>query len=74
MNNNKPGPHPRAENIVEYENENRAIIVGTLETVPRVIKSRLELKIERTIENVWNTVLLESARILRRVLETDATF
>ena len=47
------------------------IVVGTLETVPISLKKRLEdLEIRGRIETIQTTALLQSARILRRVLVT----
>ena len=43
------------------------IVVGALGTVPKGLES---LKISGRIETIQNTALLQSARILRRVLET----
>ena len=47
------------------------IVVGALGTVPIKLEKRLEnLEIRGRIETIQNTALLQSARILRRVLET----
>ena len=47
------------------------IIIGALGTVPKGLEERLEeLEIRGRIETVQITVLLKSAGILRRVLET----
>ena len=47
------------------------IIIGALETIPKFLKRDLkELEIGGQTETIQTTVLLISARILRRVLET----
>ena len=46
-------------------------VVGALGTVPKGLEKGLEsLEIRGRIETIQNTALLQSARILRRVLET----
>ena len=46
------------------------IVVGALGTVPKHSEKRLEdLEIRGRIETIQTTALLQSARILRRVLE-----
>ena len=46
-------------------------VVGALGTVPKGLESGLEnLEIRGRIDTIQNTALLQSARILRRVLET----
>ena len=47
------------------------IVVGALGTVPKGLERGLEnLEIRGRIDIIQNTALLQSARILRRVLET----
>ena len=47
------------------------IVVGALEIVPNSLEKRLEnLEIRGRIETIQTTALLQSTRILRRVLET----
>ena len=47
------------------------IVVGALGTVPKGLERGLEsLEIRGRIETIQNTALLQSARILRRVMET----
>ena len=47
------------------------IVVGALVTVPKSLEKRMEeLKIRGRIETIQTTALAQSARILRRVLET----
>ena len=47
------------------------IVVGALGTVPKGIEKVLEnLEIRGRIDTIQNTTLLQSARILRRVMET----
>ena len=46
------------------------IVIGAFGTPPKEIKRRVkELGIETRIEEMQKTVILQSARILRRVLE-----
>ena len=48
-----------------------SIVVGALGTAPKSLGNRLEeLEIKGRIETILTTALLQSARILRRVLET----
>ena len=47
------------------------IVVGALGTVQKSLEKRLKnLEIRGRIETIQNTALLQSARILRRVMET----
>ena len=47
------------------------IVVGALGTVPKGLEKGLEnLEIRGRIDTIQNTALLQSTRILRRVLET----
>ena len=47
------------------------IVVGSLGTIPIGLVNGLEdLEIKGQVESIQSTVLLRSARILRRVLET----
>ena len=47
------------------------IVVGVLGTIPKGLERGLEnLEIRGRIDTIQNTALLQSARILRRVLET----
>ena len=46
------------------------IIIGTLGTTPRQVKKRLEvIRIETGVKELKKTVIIHSARILRKVLE-----
>ncbi len=59
---------------VDVEGENDTKNVGALGTVPKSLEKRMaESEIRRT-ETIQTTVLLRSARILRRVLETRGLF
>ena len=50
------------------------IVVGILGTVPKGLERELEgLEIRGRIEAILTTVLLRSARLLRRVLEIEET-
>ena len=48
------------------------IVVGALETISKIMGKNLdELGIRQRIKTIQTTALLKSARILRRVLETE---
>ena len=56
---------------VEHEGDIILIVIAMLETVPKSLKVELEeLEIRERIKTIQTTVLLRSARILGRVLET----
>ena len=56
---------------MEYESEVIPIVSGALGTVTKVLLKGLDdLEIRGRVETIQTTALLESARILRRVMET----
>ena len=56
---------------MEYEGDGDTIVIGGLGTIDKSFVKRLkDLEIREPEETVQITILLKSARILRKVLET----
>ena len=66
------GPCQKTEKVMEYESESDTnCVVGALGTVPKGLERGFEnMEIRGRIDTIQNTALLQSARILSRVLET----
>ena len=65
------GPCQRIENAVEYEGESDTNCCECTWNGPKNLEKRLEnLEIRGRIETIQTTALLQSTRIVRRVLQT----